>query len=93
MLADRENKMTRRFHTRNSNPLPTYEKPNPPPNPPSIKCWCHTCRPITISDMRMVLCPTCGNKRCPKATNHTNKCTNSNDPGQEGSIYYIREWI
>jgi hypothetical protein len=32
-------------------------------------------------------------KRCPKATNHTNECTNSNDAGQEGSIYYIREWI
>jgi Zn finger protein HypA/HybF involved in hydrogenase expression len=57
------------------------------------RCWCHTCRPITIEDMRMILCPECGNKRCPKATNHTNACTNSNDPGQEGSIYYIREWI
>jgi len=57
------------------------------------RCWCHTCRPITIEDSRMVLCPTCGNKRCPRATNHNNACTNSNDPGQEGSIYYIREWI
>lgn len=51
------------------------------------RCWCHTCRPITLEDMRMVLCPSCGNKRCPKATNHTNECTNSNEPNQLGSIY------
>lgn len=35
----------------------------------------------------MVLCPTCGNKRCPHATDHENACTNSNEPGQPGSIY------
>lgn len=51
------------------------------------RCWCHTCRPITIEDMRMVLCPECGNKRCPKANNHANECTNSNDTGQIGSAY------
>jgi hypothetical protein len=37
----------------------------------------------------MVLCVTCGNKRCPKATNHGNACTDSNEPGQEGSIYGV----
>lgn len=37
--------------------------------------------------MRMILCPTCGNKRCPKATSHGLVCTHSNDPGQEGSSY------
>lgn len=53
------------------------------------RCWCHTCRPITLdySNMRMVLCPDCGNKRCPKATDHRLACTNSNEAGQEGSIY------
>jgi hypothetical protein len=51
------------------------------------RCWCHACRPITMEDMRMVLCPSCGNKRCPKANNHNNPCTNSNDTGQEGSYY------
>jgi hypothetical protein len=51
------------------------------------RCWCHTCRPITIEDMRMVLCPDCGNKRCPKATHHELACTNSNEPNQKGSIY------
>lgn len=47
-------------------------------------CWCATCRPITLDDMRMVLCPTCGNKRCPHAADHRYDCTNSNDPNQKG---------
>ena len=38
-------------------------------------CWCETCRPIKIGDIRMVLCPECGNKRCPRATNHIYQCT------------------
>lgn len=50
-------------------------------------CWCQTCRPITLADMRMVLCPSCGNKRCPHATNHELACTGSNEPGQKGSSY------
>ena len=36
---------------------------------------------------KMIVCPDCGNKRCPKATFHENKCTNSNEVGQEGSRY------
>lgn len=35
----------------------------------------------------MVVCSTCGNKRCPHATDHNLPCTNSNDSGQPGSIY------
>lgn len=50
-------------------------------------CWCRTCRPITLTDMRFVVCPGCGNKRCPHANDHRNACTGSNDPGQEGSAY------
>jgi hypothetical protein len=50
-------------------------------------CWCRTCRPITITDMRFVVCPECGNKRCPHANDHRNACTGSNEPGQEGSAY------
>ena len=42
-------------------------------------CWCKTCRPITLQDMRMVLCPECGNKRCPHATDHNNECTARKD--------------
>lgn len=45
----------------------------------------HSMLPVTLS--KMIVCPTCGNKRCPRATNHTLDCTNSNDPGQPGSRY------
>ncbi|XTD40353.1 hypothetical protein AB4I99_08565 [Citrobacter murliniae] len=50
-------------------------------------CWCRTCRPVTVTDMRFVVCPDCGNKRCPHANDHRNACTGSNEPGQEGSAY------
>lgn len=53
----------------------------------STKCWCHTCRPVTMSDMRFVVFPDCGNKRCPRANDHRNACTGSNEPGQIGSAY------
>lgn len=36
----------------------------------------------------VIVCPTCGAKRCPKATNHARRCTNSNAPGQPGSRYW-----
>lgn len=59
---------------------------------------CHKCiekynirsKPIKIFKLNtcyMILCPKCGNKRCPKASDHKLGCTNSNDPGQKGSIY------
>ena len=34
-----------------------------------------------------IICPDCGNKRCPKATDHRLECTGSNEPGQKGSRY------
>lgn len=37
--------------------------------------------------MPFIVCKICGNKRCPKATNCSLECTNSNEPGQEGSCY------
>jgi hypothetical protein len=60
------------------------------------RCQCHAC--IAEYDLRgpggwplgmtqMVLCPTCGNKRCAHATDHRNACTGSNDAGQRGSVY------
>lgn len=52
-----------------------------------VECWCHTCRPLGPDRMEMVLCPDCGNKRCPKANDHRNACTRSNEPGQKGSAY------
>lgn len=57
-------------------------------------CWCYCCdrnntttfTPFSFR-MRMNVCPDCGNKRCPRATDHNNACTGSNEPGQEGSLY------
>ena len=58
------------------------------PQPPAGEgvCNCEACRPHSV-EMRMILCATCGNKRCPHAANHRNACTNSNEPGQPGSSY------
>jgi hypothetical protein len=63
-------------------------------------CNCHQCRhdraktskpedPVGwwMLNQMFVTCPDCGNKRCPKATNHRRPCTNKNEPGQKGSIY------
>ncbi|GAB1836866.1 hypothetical protein MyNCGM121_36450 [Achromobacter xylosoxidans] len=50
------------------------------------ECNCAACRPHSV-EMRMILCSTCGNKRCPHATDHRNPCTGSNEPGQPGSAY------
>lgn len=56
-------------------------------SPVTPDCWCRICRPVTMSDMRFVVCPECGNKRCPHANDHNNACTGSNEPGQVGSAY------
>lgn len=37
-----------------------------------------------LGDKAMILCASCGNKRCPHASDHRNACTNSNEPGQIG---------
>ena len=66
-----------------------YTAPQPVAREP--QCWCLTCRPMRFEDpysIRMALCPTCGNKRCPKANGHRNTCTGSNEPGQPGSAYF-----
>ena len=63
-----------------------------------VMCKCHQCikdnnlkHPdfdcMPLSASKMILCPECGNKRCPKASDHRNCCTGSNDTGQAGSIY------
>lgn len=56
----------------------------------NLKCWCHRCFEEQTgyqNHLWMILCPTCGNKRCPKATDHRLECTGSNEPGQKGSVY------
>lgn len=58
------------------------------------ECYCYNCNK-DITDgfglprvaSRMIVCPTCGNKRCPHATDHNLACTGSNEPGQPGSRY------
>ncbi|HEF0028381.1 TPA: hypothetical protein R8G57_002914 [Citrobacter freundii] len=61
-----------------------YEAGNSPATP---DCSCRTCRPVTFTDSRFVVCSECGNKRCPHANDHRNACTGSNEPGQEGRAY------
>ncbi len=54
-------------------------------------CWnCRKCMSRVSAwpySMGMILCETCGNKRCPHATDHELACTGSNEPGQKGSAY------
>lgn len=65
-----------------------------------IDCACYACtkaradadpgpllfgQPVAM--MRMFLCATCGNKRCPGAADHRLACSGSNVPGQPGSLY------
>jgi hypothetical protein len=60
-------------------------------------CTCHRCIKekdlrdesglLPLSSTRMILCTSCGNKRCPHASDHTLACTGSNEPGQKGSVY------
>lgn len=65
---------------------------------PIAGCVCHYCTDhfrgsaptsgvLALYPIGMILCPTCGNKRCPKANYHANACTHSNDTGQPGSAY------
>ena len=62
---------------------------------PGATCPCLTCDTERVKklvdltgdftfglDGGMVLCPACGNKRCPAATHHDYTCTGSNLPGQ-----------
>ena len=56
----------------------------------NLKCWCQECckrETGHYNATRVVVCPDCGNKRCPKSSDHKLECTNSNKPGQEGSMY------
>jgi len=63
------------------------------------ECECHKCSDTKVMNKlsvhslfnlvatMMVLCGECGNKRCPKASDHSLACTHSNAPGQSGSVY------
>lgn len=62
----------------------------------SESCGCYACVGnlparegswLTVGLTHMIVCDTCGNKRCPHGTDHRNDCTGSNEPGQPGSRY------
>lgn len=61
----------------------------PQPTDGAVACHCALCDPPIFGtrSYRMVLCATCGNKRCPHATDHRYACTGSNEPGQFRSSY------
>ena len=49
---------------------------------------CHRCYKENDALVnKMILCSECGNKRCPRASDHRLDCTGSNEPGQPGSVY------
>jgi hypothetical protein len=48
---------------------------------------CNQCqKDLKLPVTRMLLCPDCGNKRCPQAINHRFKCTGSNEPDQTNEL-------
>lgn len=72
----------------------------PTQNAPVLNCGCAHCHNeygnalrdldpdrYRYYDMPFIVCETCGNKRCPRATYHDHECTRSNEPGQAGSMY------
>ena len=49
-------------------------------------CWCSTCLPVTLDDMRMVACHVCGDKRCVHAKDHSAPCARHD-------IYAHNSWV
>lgn len=64
---------------------------------PGRHCACFACEDVDMATytrltgqhapLTFVVCPDCGNKRCPRASHHNNGCSNSNEAGQPGSVY------
>lgn len=65
--------------------LHTSWKPND--YDPNRACGCGRCtgERNVFTRTRMIVCPTCGNKRCPHAEDHEFQCTGSNEPNQVGT--------
>ena len=62
----------------------SFREPQPAPAQTCGQCW--NC--VEHPGIGMILCPDCGNKRCPKAQDCANACTASNEPGQPGAHRY-----
>jgi hypothetical protein len=57
-------------------------------DPQTQTTWhCMKCDPPNPLGARMHVCETCGNRRCPRASDHEYACTGGNEPGQKGSVY------
>lgn len=57
------------------------------------ECPCKRCNTPTLTYRRFTMCPDCGNKRCPKGTDHELDCSGSNEPGQVGSSWEsVKPW-
>ncbi len=58
-------------------------------------CGCIKCAEARMGENPWVMtlrgfrysCEKCGNKRCPHHSDHELACTNSNEPGQPGSVF------
>lgn len=61
---------------------------------------CRACEPEQLKaaglhpllNRTFVVCPQCHNKRCPKAENHRNRCTGSNESGQVAEPEQTGDW-
>ena len=74
-----------------------YVTPEPAAPTYVVGCWCARCDEVynatpeakaihgPFGYQRYNLCPTCGNKRCPRSTAHWLACSGSNEAGQPGS--------
>ena len=56
------------------------------------ECQCAKCKPpaLPFGRDRMILCPICGNKRCPHAEDHDLLCMGSNAPNQPKVLRHPR---
>lgn len=53
---------------------------HPVPQPQPEKCGCRSCLTPAERLCTFVVCPECGDKRCPRADDHRNDCTSDNVP-------------
>lgn len=66
---------------------PAQAEPSNQPAQRNPECGCRKCNTVEYQATHFIVCEHCGNKRCPHASNHRYACTNSNEPGQAGSVY------
>ena len=71
---------------------------------PGDSCWCNTCATFETEarhrltgdfwpDTVFIVCPDCGNKRCPQAAWHEYECTGSNETGQTPRVKGIADML